>query len=85
MYSVNVYFERKIQVDDDFVLSNDKNLTDAFKEISERFPEENLNDLDGDTNCDCSEYYFDQDPLKLDSIEIIHFGNQLITSQFIKK
>lgn len=85
MYSVNVYFERKIQIDDDFVLSNDKNLIDAFKEISERFPEENLNDLDGDTNCDCSDYYFDQDPLKLDSIEIIHFEYPNVKSQFLSK
>ena len=85
MYSVNVFFEKKIEVDDVFELSNGIKLLDAFKEIAEQFPDENLKNLDGDKNFNCSSDYYSQDPLQLDSIEIINFGNQLITSQFIKK
>jgi hypothetical protein len=85
MYSVNVFFEKKIEVDDVFELSNGIKLLDAFKEIAERFPDENLKDLDDHTNFDCSSDYYGQDPYQLDSIEIVNFGNQLITSQFIKK
>ena len=56
MYSINVFFEKKFQVDDDFVLNNRCGLKEAFEEIAERFPEKDLLDLD-DTNCDCSSEY----------------------------
>ena len=85
MYSVNVYFEKKIEVDDFFELSNGIKIEDAFKEITERFPDENLKDLNDGTKCDYSSDYYGQDPYQLDSIEIINFGNEVITSQFIKK
>ena len=39
MYSINVFFEKKFQVDDDFVLNNRCGLKEAFEEIAERFPE----------------------------------------------
>lgn len=84
MYSINVFFEKKFQVDDDFVLNNRCGLKEAFEEIAERFPEKDLLDLD-DTNCDCSSEYHDQDPYELDSIIITNLENPLWDSQFIGK
>ena len=84
MYSINVFFEKKFQVDDDFVLSKDIKLAEAFSEIVKRLPEENQMDLD-DTNCNCSSDYYDQNPYELDSIEIRNLENPLLESQFIGK
>lgn len=83
-YSINVFFEKKFQVEDDFALVNGGNLNDAFKEIVEKFPEEKLQNFD-DTICDCDSKYFGQNPFELDSIEITNLENPVSEVQFISE